>query len=80
MITLRLDQRLEARVNSTAKNLGLTRSEFIRKSINEYLNQLEQPNAWVAGEDLFGHYSSGRGNLSADRKSLVKDIIKAKRT
>ena len=80
MITLRLDQKLEQQINNTAKNLGLSKSELIRKSINEYLSKLKQPNAWDIGEDLFGKYSSGLGNLSSDRKELIKNIIKAKRT
>ena len=80
MITLRLDQKLEQQVNNTAKNLGLTKSELIRKSINEYLSKLKQPNAWEIGEDLFGKYSSGLGNLSSDRKELVKSKVRAKRT
>ncbi len=79
MITLRLDQKLEQQINNTAKNLGLSKSELIRKSISEYLGKLEQPNAWDLGEDLFGKYSSGLGNLSSDRKELVKERIKAKR-
>ena len=80
MITLRLDQKLEQQVNDTAKKLGLTKSELIRKSINEYLRNLKQPNAWEIGEDLFGKYSSGLGNLSSDRKELIKSKIRAKRT
>ncbi len=79
MITLRLDQKLEQQINKTAKNLGLSKSELIRKSISEYLSKLEQPNAWDIGEDLFGKYSSGLGNLSSDRKELIKSTIKAKR-
>jgi RHH-type rel operon transcriptional repressor/antitoxin RelB len=31
-----------------------------------------------SGQDLFGKYCSGHGNLSADRKTLLKDKIKAK--
>ena len=80
MITIRLDQKLEQQIENTAKNLGLSKSELIRKSINEYLSKLKQPNAWEIGEDLFGKYSSGLGNLSSDRKELIKNIIKAKRT
>ena len=80
MITLRLNQKLEQQINNTAKNLGVTKSELIRKSINEYLHKLKQPSAWELGEDLFGKYSSGLGNLSSDRKELISSIIKAKRT
>ncbi len=79
MITLRLDPKLEKQINNTAKNLGLSKSELIRKSINEYLSKLKHPNAWDIGEDLFGKYSSGCGNLSSDRKELIKGTIKAKR-
>ncbi len=80
MITLRLDQKLEQQINNTAKNLGLSKSELIRKSIREYLRKLKQPDAWEIGENLFGKYSSGLGNLSADRKELIKSKIRAKRT
>ena len=79
MITLRLDPILEQAVNNTAKNLGLTKSDLIRKSILEYLEKLGKQNAWEAGQDLFGKYSSGFNNLSADRKVILKDKIEAKR-
>ena len=79
MITLRLDPILEQAVNNTAKNLGFTKSELIRKSILEYLEKVEKQSAWEAGQDLFGKYSSGYNNLSADRKTILKDKIKAKR-
>jgi predicted DNA-binding protein len=79
MITLRLDPNLEQTITNTAKNLGLTKSDLIRKSILEYLRKLEKQNAWEAGQDLFGKYSSGYHNLSSDRKEIVKDKIKAKR-
>ena len=79
MITLRLDQKLEQRINNTAKNLGLTKSELIRQSVTEYLNKLKQPNAWEIGEELFGKYASGQGELSSKRKELVKKKIRAKR-
>jgi hypothetical protein len=79
MITLRLDSKLEQLVNNTAKNIGITKSELIRKSILEYIDKLSTPNAWEAGQDLFGKYSSGKGNLSAQRKEILKEKIRAKR-
>ncbi len=79
MITLRLDPELEQAINNTAKNLGLTKSELIRKSISEYLSKLKQPDPWEAGKDLFGKYSSGLGDLSTKRKELAKNKIRAKR-
>lgn len=79
MISLRLDPKIEQALNNTAKNLGITKSELIRKSILEYLNKLDTANAWEVGQDLFGKYSSGLNNLSADRKEIVREKIRAKR-
>ncbi|MCP3874583.1 MAG: CopG family transcriptional regulator [Desulfobacteraceae bacterium] len=79
MITLRLDPTLEQAVNNTAKNLGLTKSDLIRKSILEYLGKIGKQNAWETGQDLFGKYYSGRNNLSVDRKVILKEKIEAKR-
>ncbi len=79
MITLRLDQQLEQLLNNTAENLGLTKSELIRRSILDYIERLKPRNAWDAGQDLFGKHASGRSNLSSRRKELVKEKIRAKR-
>jgi len=79
MITLRLDPQLEEKVNHTAKNLGLSKSELIRKSLVEYIDKAAKQNAWMAGQDLFGKYASGRGDLSSNRKELLQSQLKAKR-
>ena len=79
MITLRLEPKLEQRINRAAENLGMTRSELIRQSIKGYLGEIGEQNAWQLGQDLFGQCSSGRGNLSTDRKKLIKDKVRNKR-
>lgn len=79
MITLRLDPQLEQTINNIAHQMGVTKSELIRKSITEFINNLEKPSAWELGNDVFGKYESGQENLSSDRKILVKDKIRAKR-
>ena len=79
MITVRLDPKLENNIQNTATLMGITKSELIRKSIAQYLNKLEKTNAWELGCNMFGRYSSGKGNLSKDRKALLKEKIKAKR-
>ena len=79
MITLRLDPVLEEAIGTTARNLGLTKSDLIRKSIIEYLDKLEPPSSYELGKEFFGRYSSGMKNLSVDRKRLVKEKIKAKK-
>ncbi len=79
MITLRLDPILEQQVNTLAKNLGLTKSELIRKSLVEYIGKQERQSAWELGRDLFGKYASGQKNLSVDRKKILKDKLLAKK-
>ena len=79
MITLRLDQTLEKSLERAAKNLGVTKSELIRRSIQDYLKKLSTPDAWTIGEELFGNYESGDGTLSANRKEGVKQKIRAKK-
>ncbi len=79
MIALRLDPNLEKEITTIAKNLGLTKSGLIRKSLIEYIGKLESPNAWELGKDFFGRYSSGLKNLSVDRKTILKERIRAKR-
>ncbi len=79
MITLRLDPKLERTINDVAHRLGLSKSELIRKSVTEYIDKLEKPSPWELGNDIFGKYASGQDNLSKDRKTLLKEKIRAKR-
>lgn len=79
MITLRLDQELENNIKNVAINMGISKSELIRKSIAEFMKNIEKPTPWELGNELFGRYASNVTNLSQDRKSLIKAKIKAKR-
>jgi hypothetical protein len=79
MITLRLDPELEQIINLTAYQLGISKSELIRKSISAFLAKLEKPSPWELGNELFGKYASGRHDLSQNRKTLLKEKIQAKR-
>jgi len=78
-ISIYLDQETKQVINDTTKDLGVTKSELIRKSISEYLKKLKQPSAWEIGKDVFGKYSSGFEYLSSKRKKLVKNKIETKR-
>ncbi len=79
MLTLRLDPQMEQKISNTAKKLGLTKSELIRRSIQEYLKKVSRQTPWDLGSDLFGKYSSGRTDLSVRRKEIIKGKIKDKR-
>ncbi len=78
MITLRLDPLLERSVKTAAEQLGISKSELIRESIAEYIAKLDKPSAWELGGDVFGKHASGSGDLSRNRKSLIKNKIKQK--
>jgi len=79
MITLRLDSELENTINSVAQQLGVSKSELIRKSITEFIEKLDRPSPWELGSSVFGKYASEQTNLSSNRKALLKAKIKAKR-
>ncbi|MBA1447108.1 MAG: CopG family transcriptional regulator [Gammaproteobacteria bacterium] len=79
MITLRLDSKLEKTINNVAHQMGVSKSELIRKSITAFIDKLDKPSPWELGSDLFGKYASEQDNLSRDRKSLLKDKIRAKK-
>jgi len=79
MITLRLDSELEQNIKNIAHQMGVSKSELIRKSITEFIGKLDKPSAWELGIDIFGKYASTSESLSRDRKELIKDKIKAKR-
>jgi len=78
MISLRLDPELENKIESAAKSLGISKSELLRKSLKAYLKDLPKASAWELGQQYFGQYSSGKSNLSKDRKILSKEKLKAK--
>jgi len=79
MITLRLDPKLEQSINKIAHQMGVSKSELIRKSITEFIDNLDKPSPWALGHDVFGKYASHMDNLSSDRKSLIKEKIRTKR-
>jgi len=76
MITIRLKPEFEKMLEITAKQFGMSKSELVRRSIEEYLKKLEmKASPWELGKDLFGKYSSGKGNLSKDRKKILKQKL-----
>ena len=79
MITLRLDPKLEKTINNIAHQMGISRSELIRKSISDFIGKLGKPSPWELGNAVFGKYASENDSLSRDRKALLKEKIRSKR-
>jgi predicted DNA-binding protein len=79
-ISLRLDDQLSKRIASLARAKGVSKSELIRKCLQDYLAGPEQEaTAWDLGEHLFGCYKSGQGDLSMRAKEIARARIHARR-
>ena len=78
MLTLRLDSEMERKLANLATALGISKSAIVRQGLQLYLNKIEKNNAWEAGKELFGKYSSGRTNLSSNRKAILKQKLRDK--
>lgn len=78
MLTLRLDTELENKINNTANIMNISKSELIRKSVNTFIKNIEQPTPWELGKNIFGKYSSDKNNNAENRKVLIKEKILAK--
>lgn len=52
MITLRLDSKLKQTINNITHQMGVSKSELIRKSITDFIEKLEQPSPWELGRRI----------------------------
>ena len=79
MATIRLERKTEKKIGEVAKKLDQTKSFIIKEALVMYLERYEKAaTPFTAGEDLFGRYGSGKGNLSRDRKKLLTKKLRAK--
>ncbi|MEN9500809.1 MAG: hypothetical protein RI964_94 [Pseudomonadota bacterium] len=78
-ISIRLDKSIEESLRKRLQFEGISLSDFIRDAIREklagYDNQLSP---YELGKNLFGCYSSGRDDLSINRKTLLREKLNAK--
>jgi len=74
MVSVRLPKYLMEKLELIAKREKLTKSEVIKKALDEYFNKYAKTRRpYSLGKDLFGKYGSGRGNLSVKYKKKVRD-------
>jgi len=82
MISVRLDNQLKKLLEQTAQDKSISKSQIIKESLIHYFNMLKQEQKqktpYELGSDLFGKYSSGKGDLSTTYKQKLKDKINAK--
>ena len=79
-ISLRLDSKLERELNRYARMVGRPKSEVVRKLIADFIEKESRAiTPWELGKEMFGREGSGCGNLSIDRKSILKEKLRAKK-
>jgi Arc/MetJ-type ribon-helix-helix transcriptional regulator len=80
-ITIRLPAKLEADLRARLEWRRVALSDFVRDAIAEKLGrETEQASsAYELGKPLFGKYGSGGNHLSANRKTVLSEIFRAKR-
>jgi RHH-type rel operon transcriptional repressor/antitoxin RelB len=77
MISLRLDTKTEKEIETTAASAGMSKSDLIRKSVQEYL-KLRSTSPWDRGRDLFARHGSGIKNLSENVAAVFREKIRKK--
>ena len=78
-LSLRLPSDLSARLAQAARRRGLSKSEYVRRCLEETLaREQTRPSAWELGVSLFGRYGSGAPDLAQNRKSIVKAKMREK--
>jgi hypothetical protein len=54
VLSLRLDEQTEARLQATCRRLGLSKTEAVKRSLEQWLDSFEPaPDAFELGTDLF---------------------------
>ena len=82
MLSVRLDDSMENKINFLAKEKKISKSQIIKDSLVYYFDMLQeetkQKSSFELGSDLFGKYSSGKEDLSTTYKERLKEKINAK--
>lgn len=79
VVSLRLTKAEEQALSRSARQAGVSKSEFLRQCLAARLQaEAKQPSLYESGKDLFGGDPSGRQDLVRDSKRIVREKIHAK--
>ena len=79
MISLRLNNELENKLEQIAKNENLSKSEIVKRALIFYFDDYNKKHSpYDLGKDLFGQFGSNMGNLSRDYKKILKGKLSEK--
>jgi hypothetical protein len=78
-VSIRLSPAEEHALELAAQRAGVSKSEYLRQCLATRLNaERARSMAYELGKDLFGGDPSGRSDLAADAKRIVREKIHAK--
>ena len=78
-ISIRLDKKTEDKLRQQLQQVDMSLSDFVRDAVREKMATYSaKTSPYEAGKQLFGQYASGRDDLSVQRKSILKEKIRAK--
>ncbi len=76
MFSIRLDKQLDKKIEAFAAKENTSKSEIVREALTEYLTAREtEEKPYELGQDLFGRYGSGQGDLSTTYKKRIKEKL-----
>ncbi len=79
-ISLRLNNNIDRELAKIAEAEGTSKSDLVRVLITDFVNKKSKHRTpWEIGKNVFGRYGSGKANLSRDRKSILREKLRAKK-
>jgi len=79
MTTVRLPMEIEQKLEILSRSTHKSKTDIIKEAIeNMFTKEENEKDSYQLGEEYFGRFGSGKGNLSTDYKNLLKDKINAK--
>jgi len=76
MFSVRLDDELDKKIQALSEKTKANKSEIVREALTEYLEAREaEDKPFDLGQDLFGRFGSGKGDLSTTYKKRIKEKL-----
>ena len=81
MLSVRISDDLEKKLNNLSKKNGISKSYIVKEALQSYFVEIEESerkSAYDLGKDLFGRNGSKEGNLSTTYKTRIKEKVHEK--
>lgn len=79
MISLRLTDDMERKLNNISRNENASKSEIIKRALILYFEKYnKKQDPYSLGKDLFGKFGNGNKDSSRDYKTLLKRKLNEK--